>query len=628
MYAAFPHSMKYNERSNTFDLQELPMTDKGIFTGHAKGYGFISPGTGGGDIFVPPHNTGGAFNGDTVSYVSEQRKHEPRPVARVTQVLARGKARYVGTYTRGFIFPLDVKIPGPFQPTPKSKAAFAMADGHRVAFSLKRNDTAHCTVLEIIGHINDPGVDVLSLVHEYGVPVDFPPDTMEEAAGIDAALSLTGRTDLRGEAVFTLDGEDTKDIDDGISLEILPSGMYRLGVHIADVSHYVREGTALNREALKRGNSVYLADRVIPMLPHALSNGICSLHPGEDRLCLSCIMEIDKQGNATGYNIFPTVINSRKRFTYERVQSLLENAPPTPEETPWLPTLTALNELRGVLLNKRIQRGTLQFDMPETKIRLDDEHQPISIDVYKHNEATGIIEECMIVCNETVAAHFYKQNIPFVYRTHEPPEPEKLNRLAVFLKEYGLKLRPGRLNDVLADVKSHPCAYTLQSAMLRSMQQARYAPVHGAHYGLASGCYTHFTSPIRRYADLQTHRIVKASLSGGDTAHFSEALPGVCSHCSATERTAESLERAVNQLKIAQYMAGKTGQVFKGTVVSVESWGIFVMLSNTVEGLVPKESLRRIPARKRKQIKPGSSVSVRLTRVDTEEAKIYFSLKL
>jgi ribonuclease R len=600
------------------------MAKTGTFTGNARGYGFITPQGGGEDIFVPPHQTGGAINGDTVTYRALPPSHSP--TAQVTEVIKRGKPTMVGTFSQGHVIPLDGRIPCAFTPTPKSKARFALADGHRVVFSVKRKDPSHCVIAEIIGHVNDPGIDVLSLIQEYRVPHVFPPKVLEEAAEIPQDIPAEGRLDLRGAEIFTIDGEDTKDIDDAVSLETLPGGAYRLGVHIADVAHYVREGTALDKEAFKRGNSVYLADRVIPMLPHALSNGICSLNPGRDRLALSCLMEINGGGYVTGHSIFPSMIRSRHRFTYERVLTLLNGAEPDAEEAPFLPTLTQMNRLREILNAKRTQRGALCFNLPEAKIRVDENNKPVSVEVYPHNEATGLIEEFMIVCNETVAGHFYARRVPFLYRVHEPPEPEKLRRLQAMLKEFRLKLHGSRFNELLYRVKDKPYAYAVTQALLRSQQQARYTPAHDRHFGLASECYTHFTSPIRRYPDLMNHRIIKATIAGEDTKRFKAPLPEIGGHCSGTERTAEALERAVAQLKKAQFMLGKEGQIFEGTVSAIEKHGVYVMLNNTIEGLVPEELLRRIPKKRRPVFLPGQKVTVRLASVDAEERKVYFSV--
>jgi ribonuclease R len=596
------------------------MTKTGIFIGNANGYGFIAPSSGGKDLFVPPGKTGAAIHGDTVAYRVNAKITDE---ARVTEIIKRGKPTFVGTYVKGQIIPMDKKIPYIFTPSPKSKARFALVDGHRVLFSVKKNEPVYCTVTELLGHVNDPGIDVLSLVNEYHVPYIFPPDTLEEAGNMPQTIDTENRLDLRDALIFTLDGEDTKDIDDAISLEITDGG-YTLGVHIADVAHYVKEGSALDREARKRGNSVYLADRVIPMLPHVLSNGLCSLNPGEDKLAVSCIMALDGNGNITGHKIVPSVIRNKYRFTYERVQALLDRAAPAEEENIYLPILQNMNRLRKILAEKRVSRGALNFNLPETKIRADEAGRPLSVEAYVQNEATGLIEEFMIVCNETVAAHFDKLNVPFLYRVHEPPEPEKIKQLRTFLKELRIKWDGSGFNALLERVKDEPYAYAVTQSLLRSQQQARYSPVHDRHFGLASECYSHFTSPIRRYADLQIHRIIKASFSQQDTRHFKALLPEVGSHCSATERTAEALERAVNQLKKAQYMLGKEGQIFEGTVSGIERWGVYVMLENTVEGLIPAERIKRIPKRNRPLYRVGDNIMVRLAWVDTDEMKINF----
>jgi ribonuclease R len=360
-----------------------------LFTGHAKGYGFVTPDEGGDDFFVPPTHIGDAVHGDTVAYYIDRRRYERHLVAKITEVIKRGKNVYVGTMTNGLVKPLEYKIPYIFYPTASSRSLFPLADGHRVTFSLKNKDIDFCVVTGIIGHINDPGMDVLSLLYEHGIPFEFPADTLKEAAKTAKRVLIKNRLDLRKTPIFTLDGEDTKDIDDAVSLEMLPNGFYKLGVHIADVAHYVPKDSALDREAKKRGNSLYLADRVIPMLPHALSNGICSLNPNQSRLCISCIMTIDINGNVINYNIAESVIRSKKRFTYERVQELIQESEPDKEEAFWLPVLLNMNRLRGILFAKRKKRGALQFDMPETKINVDSNGQPVSVDGLKYPSYTA-----------------------------------------------------------------------------------------------------------------------------------------------------------------------------------------------------------------------------------------------
>ena len=628
---------------------------QGKFIGNTRGFGFVAPSDGGADIFIPPHLTLGALDGDAVEYKivkesKEPTEGSPSKTGKVIAITAR--TAMVGAFftrgTSGYVRPVDTKIPYVFEVPPKTIKRFGLVDGHRVVFTVdKRTDVSRgdhtCQITEVLGHINDPGMDVLTLVRQADVPYEFPEKVMAEANALpDAVLpeEIQGRLDLRSIFTFTIDGDDTKDIDDAISFEKLPDGSFKLGVHIADVSHYVREGMALGASALDRGTSIYLADRVIPMLPHRLSSGVCSLFPNVDRLTLSCMMTVSPQGHVLSHEIAESVIHSQKRWTYDQVQNSLDAGDN--------PLLLDMDGLREVLRKKREAKGALDFDLPEAKIRVDDTGKPISIEPHKRTNATGIIEEFMILCNETIAAHFLALEAPFVYRTHEPPSEEKILRLGGITKQFGFKTpqnvsSPIALQRLLAKTANTAAAQVVATAVLHSLPQARYTPSDPTHYGLASQAYCHFTSPIRRYADLQAHRIIKAWLNGKSLDRFDEILPGVCAQCSKTERIAEALEREVTQLKKVQFMAPFEGEVFEGTISGVTSWGVYVVLPNTVEGIVPVEHLRRRQfvfdkekgvyngkkkGKEKQVLTHGTPVTVRLVKVAEDEMKLMFGLVL
>jgi len=622
---------------------------QGQFIGNRRGFGFVAQ-PGGEDIFIPANNTGGALHGDFVmcrlsplpdrqDTNETENSDTPRQIGHVRQIVRRGT--FVGTFytdgQQGFVRPLDSKIPYIFPVPPKTRARFGLADGHRIVFSVdKRLDPgiADCFVTEILGHMHDPGVDVLSLVHQFGVPYEFPHEVMTQAATLPDEVQpdeITDRRDLRDIQIFTIDGDDTKDIDDAISFEAHADG-FRLGVHIADVAHYVRADSALDREALRRGTSIYLADRVIPMLPHRLSSGICSLFPDVNRLTNSCLMEVDKSGHVFSHEIVPSVIKSCRRFTYNEVQSILD----TDDAHEWRALFLQMDNLREILWEKRMERGAIDFNFSETKIRVDADGRPISVEAYPRTHATGIIEECMIMCNETIAAHHLAREIPFVYRGHDKPDAAKLAQLALIAKPLGFSMGrgAGSLQWLLKASEDTPSAYVIAQAALRSLPQARYTPDIPTHFGLASEAYTHFTSPIRRYGDLQVHRIIKSK----SPAYFSAILPEVCAQASATERTAEALEREVAQLKKVQFMQGREGQEYNTIVSGITAWGAFVMLENTIEGLVPMEHLKRFGfvfnkdnvryenKKRRETLAIGDKRRVRLMRVLEDEMRLVFGL--
>ncbi len=585
----------------------------GIFTGNAKGFGFVTVEGQEGDYYIPADKTGEAMHGDRVQIVAGAAQQGKRAEAQVVRVLEHANETLVGYFQKnksfGFLVPDNQKIGRDiFIPQGKDMGA---VNGHKVVVRItdygsgRRNPEG--VVTEILGHANDPGVDILSIVRAYGLPEEYPPEVMEQAGHMpDQVLEkdLAGRRDLREWQTVTIDGEDAKDLDDAVTITREKDG-YRLGVHIADVTHYVREGSPLDQEALKRGTSVYLVDRVIPMLPHRLSNGICSLNAGVDRLALSCIMEIDAQGRVMGHEITESVIRVDRRMTYTAVNAIITDRDPQvmEEYQEFVEMFDLMKELADILREKRKSRGSIDFDFPETKILLDEKGKPVEIRPYDRNAATRIIEDFMLIANETVAQDFFWQEIPFVYRTHDTPDSEKIRKLGVFINNFGYTIRthdgevhPKELQKLLGKIEGTQEEALISRLTLRSMRQARYMPVCSGHFGLAARYYTHFTSPIRRYPDLQIHRIIKENLRGGlteqRTGHYERILTGVTIQCSQTERRAEEAERETVKLKKCEYMAERIGEIFEGVISGVTNWGFYVELPSTIEGLVHVNDLR------------------------------------
>lgn len=586
----------------------------GVFSGNARGFGFVAIEGQEEDVFIPADRTGGAFHGDRVQIVIDSEGRGGRPEGTVVRILEHANETLVGTYEKGkgygFVIPDNQRISKDiFIPQGCSQGAVS---GHKVMvrikdFGEKKGKKPEGVITEILGHIHDPGVDILSIVRAYGLPEDFPAAVKTQLKQIPDEVkkdSWAGRKDLRDLLTVTIDGEEAKDLDDAISIERAGEG-YRLGVHIADVSHYVQEHTPLDEEAFKRGTSVYLVDRVIPMLPHQLSNGICSLNEGEDRLALSCLMEIDSQGNVTGHEIAETVIRSDRRMTYTAVNAIVTDHDPqmTAEYAEFAEMFLLMKELADILRKKRHARGSIDFDFPESKIVLDEKGKPLEIKAYERNAATRIIEDFMLLANETVAEDYFWQELPFLYRTHDKPDEDRMKRLGTFINNFGYVLRmpggqvyPKEIQKLLDKVEGTPEELLISRLTLRSMKQAKYTTENTGHFGLAARYYTHFTSPIRRYPDLQIHRIIKESLHGGLTgkriSHYEKILPQVAVQTSALERRADEAERETDKLKKVQYMERFIGQEFEGVISGVTSWGFYVELPNTVEGLVHISELR------------------------------------
>ena len=599
----------------------------GTFTGHARGFGFVAVEGMEQDVFIPEDKTGSALNGDKVQIVIESEgRNGRRAEGTVLKVLEHANSQLVGYYQKnknfGFVIPDDQKIAKDiFIPQGCDMGAVT---GHKVVVKVTdfgdERKKPEGRIKEILGHVNDPGTDILSLVRAYNLPEAFPEEVMKELEHVPDSLpteglkdlpeGFEGRKDLRDLQTVTIDGEDAKDLDDAVTLELLENGNYRLGVHIADVSHYVKEGSELDKEALKRSTSVYLVDRVIPMLPHKLSNGICSLNQGTDRLAMSCLMEVDPHGTVVDHEICESVIRSDRRMTYTAVNAILSEADTKEKEAglleeykDFVAMFERMKELSAILREKRSKRGAIDFDFPESKIILDEKGKPVDIHPYERNVATKIIEDFMLLANETVAEDYFWQSVPFLYRTHDDPDPEKMKQLGVFINNFGYSLRltngevhPKELQKLLDKIEGKPEEPLLARLVLRSMKQAKYTTQCTGHFGLAARYYTHFTSPIRRYPDLQIHRIIKECLHGGlkekRVAHYEKLLPQVAVQTSALERRADEAERETEKMKKCEYMSRFVGQTFEGVISGVTNWGFYVELPNTVEGLVRISELR------------------------------------
>ena len=582
----------------------------GIYQAHARGFGFVSIEGSDDDVFIPEEESGGALQGDEVEIQITRGagpKTGQRQEGKVIKILKRGMSRIVGYYQKnksfGFVLPDNQKfLQDVFVPEEKSKGAVT---GHKVVVKLTSyggdGKKPEGEVVEILGHVNDPGTDVLSIAVSYELPIEFPEKVMNQAERVAKPVSEAdrfGRRDLRDVRMVTIDGEDAKDLDDAVSLEVRDGSFY-LGVHIADVTNYVQENSALDREAKKRGTSVYLADRVIPMLPHTLSNGICSLNAGEDRLALSCLMKIDENGTIVDHEICESVIRVDRRMTYTAVKQILEDEDEEQcrKYEEFVPMFREMARLSSILREKRHRRGAVDFDFPETKVILDEQGRPVELKAYERNTATKLIEDFMLAANETVAEDFFWREIPFVYRIHEAPDEEKIRKLAIFLHNFGYtmhignhEVHPKEIQKLLAKVEGKPEEPMIARLALRSMKQAKYTPENEGHFGLAASCYTHFTSPIRRYPDLQIHRIIKETLRGRmdeeRIRHYQSILEEVTKHASETERRAEEAERETVKLKKVQYMKNFIGEEYEGVISGITKWGMYVELPNTIEGLV------------------------------------------
>lgn len=628
---------------------------------HQKGFGFLLPDTEGEkDVFIPSSSMNGAMNGDKVLVqITREDINGKKREGEVEEVLERANKNIIGVYEDsrnfGFVVPEDSRINQDIFISKKDRNGANEGDlviCEIVKWADKRR-SPEGIVKEVLGKKGDKGLDILTIIKKYGLPEEFPDKVLNYAENIEEEISeneYARRTDLRNLRMVTIDGEDAKDLDDAVSIERLNNGNYRLGVHIADVSHYVKEKNPLDKEALKRATSVYLIDRVIPMLPRKLSNGICSLNPKVDRLALSCFMVIDNNGKVIQHEIQETVIKTSERMTYTDVTKILEN---NDEELInrydyLVDDFKAMEELCNILREKRIKRGAIDFNFEESKIILNDLGKPVDIKPYDRAIANKIIEEFMLVCNETIAEHMYWTNLPFVYRIHEDPDEEKLGKFKEFVYNlgyvvrWGQEMHPRAFQDILEKVKGKKEETVVSTLLLRSMMQAKYSPECVGHFGLAAKYYCHFTSPIRRYPDLQIHRIIKEQLNGKidekRSARLSNIVEVASKQSSEMERLAQDAEREVDDLKKAEYMQERIGEEFSGIISSVTSFGLFAELPNTIEGLIhitaldddyyiyDEAHLCLIGERTKKVYRLGDEVKVRCSRVDIDNREVYFDL--
>lgn len=600
----------YRTKKDRFLLFNNSNLKIGKMMANKKGYGFVDI-EGPEDVFVAPTNMNHAIHGDDV-VVEVISKKGLQMEGRIVKIISRKLKQMVGEiyfdkFGNPFVDLDDDKIKITVK-LDKNDLKGAMP-GHKVLVKItkKLKDNNYCgEIVKILGHKNDPGVDILSIVAKYEIPDTFSDEVIKELDNIKDHVSLEemeGRIDLRDEVIFTIDGDDTKDIDDAISIAKLDNGNYKLGVHIADVSYYVKEGSKLDDEAYLRGTSVYLADRVIPMLPRKLSNGICSLNPNEDRLAMSCVMEIDSKGNVVDYDIFESVIKSKIQMTYKNVNNILEHDIINPDYEPYVNDLKLMAELAGILRKNKERRGYIDFDIDEAKIIVNEDGK--AIDIVKRERGVGekLIEDFMIAVNETVATHVYFMELPFLYRIHGEPSEDKINNFLKFISVLGYKVNvkvkqvtPFVLQDILEQLKDKKEFHILSCMLLRCMQKAVYDKNNIGHFGLGSKCYTHFTSPIRRYPDTTVHRLLrkylfKHQLDKDTINYLDEKLTIVGEHTSNTERNAIECEREVDDMKMAEYMMDHIGEEYTGMINTITNFGMFVELPNLVEGLVRLDDL-------------------------------------
>ena len=650
-------------RTNRYGVPERMNLVRGKFIGHAKGFGFVTPETDGmDDIFIPPPEVNGAMNGDIVLVRVSKGDYGDRREGSIIRIAERKTTKVVGTYQDnrgfGFVIPDDKKLPMDIF-IGKGNSLDAV-DGHKVVVEItefpSELKSATGMVVQILGHKNDPGVDILSIIHKHGIVVEFPQEVLDQANKTPDEVQekdLFKRRDLREELIITIDGADAKDLDDAISLVKNADGSYTLSVHIADVSYYVEQNTPLDEEAYDRATSVYLTDRVIPMLPHKLSNGICSLNPHVDRLTLSCQMTIDGNGKVTSHEIFESVIQSKERMTYTDVYKIIgeeKDEEVLKKYEHIVPMLNNMAELASILRQKRIDRGAIDFDFKESKVIVDEQGWPTDIVIRERTAAERLIEEFMLAANETVAEHFHWLQVPFLYRIHEDPKAEKLQRFFEFLTNFGIvvkgtgnKVHPRALQEIVESIEGMPEETVISTMLLRSMQQAKYFEESLGHFGLSADFYTHFTSPIRRYPDLIVHRLIRTYLINKDVssetiAHWNANMSEIAQHTSERERRAVDAERDTDALKKAQYMLDKIGEEFDGVISSVTNFGMFVELENTVEGLVhvsymtddyyrfDDRQMMMLGEHTGKQFRIGDEVTIRVVSVKPEESAIDFEI--
>ena len=649
----------YHSNKDKYMMLENSHLRKGVMRANKKGFGFVEVEGLDDDIYVSQDNMNGAIHDDVVLVEITSKMNIDRIEGRVLKIIERKIQKYIGLMKfdskgMGHVILDDSKIKLNIQ-VPKEKSLNAV-DGHKVVVEVDKmmNHNGRCEghVCEIIGHVNDPGVDILSIIYKYNINVDFPDEVKSQVASMPMEVyesDLKGRRDLRDQVIFTIDGDDTKDIDDAISIEKLSNGHYRLGVHIADVSYYVKEGSPLDTEAMDRGTSVYLVDRVIPMLPHELSNGICSLNPNVDRLAMSCVMEFNNEGKQLDYEIFPSVIRSRIQMTYKKVNSVLEkNIIPEGYED-YADDLKTMEELAEILRKAKVKRGYIDFGVEEAKILVDENCVPTDVVLRERGMGENLIEDFMIAANECVATHIYFMNLPFIYRVHEYPKEEKIRSFLGFVSSLGYQVngnikdvKPTTMQAILKQLQDKPEYKILSSLLLRSMQKAVYKPENLGHYGLASKCYTHFTSPIRRYPDTTVHRLLRTYLVEGKVdmqtiKKWEEKLVYIAEHSSERERASIDCEREVDDMKMAEYMEKHIGEEYEGMISSITSFGMFVELDNLIEGLVPlrdmkdffhfdEERMTLIGEKSHIKYSIGERVIIKVVRASKEEKTIDFEV--
>lgn len=645
----------YSDKKKKYLLLENSHLVKGKLILNEKGFGFIEIGKDVKDVYVNEKNINGAENDDLVLF-EYLNKDKERPEGRIIKVIKRNYDPIIGEIilVNGEYF-LDPDKKGSNIYIPRSNLNGAV-EGHKVIVRPLKEGKRVGEVIKIIGHKNDVGVDILSFVYEYNFRPEFPSEVIEELDSIPQFLEedeikkelSLGRRDLRNKEIFTIDGSDTKDIDDAISLSLDEKGNYQLGVHIADVSHYVKEGTKIDEEAYFRGTSVYLVDRVLPMLPHKLSNGICSLNENEDRFAMSCEMTIDNKGNVIKYDIFPSIIRSRKKMTYESVNRILEEDYTEDDYIKFKDTLLLMNELSKILRKKMVSRGYIEFESTEAKIKVDEACHPTHIEARVQRSGEELIENFMIVANETVASSIYYKNLPGIYRVHDKPDEKRLGEFLKFLSLRGYVVQgnnkitnPKDLQNILKQLEDAPEVRVLHDMAIRSQAKAIYSDINIGHFGLGSKCYSHFTSPIRRYPDLILHRLIKDynyNYSDKIINERREELPIQAQHCSIREQEAQNCERDVDKMKKAEYMMDHIGEVYDGIISGVQEFGLFVSLDNTIEGLIKVEDLKKdyfvynkdlmalVGKRTNKRYSFGDKVTVKVVGADKDRSTIDFEI--
>ena len=650
-------------RGNRYALPDRIHDVTGRLQGHASGYAFVMPVGGGEDVFIPALRRGGAMHGDLVTARIEVRKDDGRAEGRVLEVVERRSAQVVGQMRRdrkgiAVVRPFDARLDTDIRVT--MDESLGADDGDMVTVEVTRwpGPTAEASgrVVEVLGQLGDPGVDTEVVLRKHGIPEEHAPDAVTEARARDVAVhphDLIGRTDFRQHVIVTIDGEHARDFDDAISIERLPNGHVWLGVHIADVAHYVPEGSALDLDAFERGTSVYFPERAVHMFPHELATGVCSLNPQVDRLVQSCLMEVDPQGQVVRYELHDGVIHSRARMTYTAVNGIVTDRDPAllAQYAELVPTFELMRELFVVLNDRRRRRGSIDFDLPEAQIVVDADGAIAAIVASERNVAHRLIEEFMLLANETVAAHLEREGMPSLYRVHEAPDPMRVLEFEEFVSSLGFSLaappsgvHPRHFQQLVDRIQGAPEERPIASLMLRTMQKARYEAANLGHFGLAAHTYTHFTSPIRRYPDLVVHRVLRELRHGRADAErrtdLEEALPEVGRHASAMERRAQEAERELLQWKKVRFMADKIGEVYDGYITGVTAFGLFVQLTeHFVEGLVHVSTLADdyyrfddqarvlFGERTKKVFRLGDTVRVRVVRIDLDRRQIELAVE-